>query len=304
VLIGINLSLIYTHYSAALLLCAQAFHVIYLIVFTTEHNKRSVFVFHYALVVLGTVGLLLPLMPLFFAQAQQVASGGLWISTPTLADIYLLFPRLLFHTPRALGKTAIIAINGFLILAFLYPVAGKKRVDFLFFYVLIPPTLALLLSLVGIQMFVSKALFLIVPACLILSARFISALPRSLASVICVLYIISQSLLINKYYKTPQKEGWRAVSKILMTQSRPADTFYFTTPGTKLALDYYFPLAENQIQHSIDKPPISNRTIWIIHAMNSRSWKEIIDELSAKGYFVLFQKRTPGVNVAKIIDKE
>jgi uncharacterized membrane protein len=296
-LIGSNALLLYTHYGAALLLFAQGFHVASLAFFAP--NRRDVYFFRYVLVVLGTTILFLPLLPVMITQSNHVANGRLWLTAPTIVDVYLLLPRLLFHTPGVLGRTPILATNGFLMLALLYPLYIRKGLDQLHYYILIPPALALVLSVFGVQMFAPKVLIFILPAVLIASSQIISRLPITAAIAICLTYTSAQGLLVYRYYTTPQKEEWRTISKFLSAHADSNDTFYFTAPGTRLALDYYYPLKEQQIQTSLEEPSQKPGYIWIIQALTPEPWREILARASSRGYSVILQTRAAGVRAAR-----
>lgn len=300
VLIGINTTLLYTHYGAALLLSAQGCHIVYLaLVQRLKINARESYISKYTLVVLGTTILSLPLLPLMLVQSHHVANGKLWLPSPAFLDIYLLFPRLLFYSPGFLGRTAILMVNVFIGIALLYPVLMRRGLNHLHFSIVIPPILALLLSFFGIQMFAPKVLITILPALIIASTHVLCRLPIVTTSLICFTFLTAQGLLIYRYYTTPQKEGWRTVASFLSAHAEADDTFYFTAPGTRLALEYYYRIADHQIQSSLDTPPQNKGKVWIIYALTPESWKRTLDRASSGRYAVITQKRAAGVRVAE-----
>jgi uncharacterized membrane protein len=298
-LICINSALLYTHYGAALLLFAQGCHSTWLAFlrrYQQSHSKS--YIVQYSLVVAGTILLSLPLLPLIITQSHHVANGRLWLPPPALVDLYLLFPRLLFHTPGVLGRIPILAINGFLAIALVSPVLLRKGLDHLHFYILIPPALALLLSVFGVQMFAPKVLISILPAVILACSGILSRIPVTAALSICLAYTTAQGLLVYRYYTTPQKEGWRSIATFLSAHAQPIDTFYFTAPGTRLALEYYYPITDDKIQNSLDKPAHNHGTVWIIYALTPEPWNNVMAQASSRGCAGTVQTRAAGVRIA------
>lgn len=298
-LIGINTILLYTHYSAALLLFAQGCHSA--CVAFLQRSRLSDLKNHlsgYALVVLGTTALSLPLLPLIITQSSHVARGNLWLPPPALVDVYLLLPRLLFYTPGVLGKTTILLVNVFVGIALLYPVLERRGFNQLHFFIVIPPVFALLLSFFEIQMFAPKVLITILPAVIIACAQLLCRLPLKAVLVTSLAYIIAQGQLIYRYYTTPQKEGWRTIGAFLSAHAESGDGFYFTAPGTRLALEYYYPLRDEQIRHSIDERSDHSDKIWIIQALTPEPWTDTLANARKTGCTVFVQTRAAGVRVA------
>lgn len=298
-LTGVNTILLYTHYGAALLLCAQGCHVAFL----AFRQRRKLYdpegyIMSYAPVVPGTTLLSVPLFSLLLSQSHHVANGKLWISPPGFRDVYLLLPRLLFYTPGILGQAAIPAVNGFVLIALIYPIITRKGLNLLHFSIILPPALALLLTIFGVQMFVPKVMIIILPAVTIACTQVLCTLPFSVAGVLCLSYIWAQAILMVRYYTTPEKEGWRSAGSFLAAHADTDDTFYFAAPGTRLALEYYYPLSDRQVRGSLDEPSDKSGKIWIIHALTPEPWNETLERATSSGCVIFRQTRASGVRVA------
>lgn len=301
-LVVANTLLVYTHYAAALLfLLSQALQIIVKIVrLDLSEGDESSLLRRYFIVVAWCIILSLPLVPLISLQCMHVQNGGLWVKLPRMADVYLLFARLIFHTPLSFGFWLVIVTNIIFVLATIHLWLTNPCRRYLIGWSLSMPLIALFLSTVfHVEVFVTKIFMVLLPIILLILTHFLLSIKSEIAIVGMIGYWYLQGYLIRNYYVVHQKEDWRALGQYLATAASAEDCYYFTAPGTRLALDYYHPIGDEQLLESESISDCSGNS-WLIYALTPQSFKSVKEMISGMGYQVNNQRRFTGIIVANI----
>jgi mannosyltransferase len=294
----VNILLIYTHYGVVPFLMTQA-----CVVELASRSKRffstSTPLKPYLLVVLIVLIGFLPWVPFFLEQLQN-AQHNLWTPAPTSRDIFFLPGRLLFYLPEKFGW-----YSNFLLLVLLtlsiayYATTTLNPFRLLACFAVLPPLFAFTLSQMGQQLFIAKVLITTTPALLIVLAAFLDRLKLFGVAILAV-YLTANVSLYNNYYQHKHKENWRELAIFLEENQKTYDTYYFTAPGTQLALQHYLKLDATKLSTTLSEPVAANQQLWVIVSMTPTPLKIIKEECLAKRWKVSAVKRFAGIKLLQL----
>jgi 4-amino-4-deoxy-L-arabinose transferase-like glycosyltransferase len=238
-----NLTLMYTHNVALLLLPAQALYAL------VVERRRPGFVRPFLATQVGAGALWLPWVPVLIHQTAGVAQR-FWIWPPSPGDVlgttYNLVNAFAPDRLDILGLAVpylpiAAAALLFSVLAVTGAFAGWRRCSPLFLAILLVPIgLNLALSLWH-PIYEERVLLYTGVGALFLVGSGIAAIPTPVGrSAALGLALLCNLVSLNNYDLTFQKEQWQAAAAFLAAAARPGDLVLFNATWAQLPFDYYF----------------------------------------------------------------
>ncbi|SEP91590.1 glycosyltransferase family 39 protein [Flavobacterium urocaniciphilum] len=265
--------LLNTNFFSVTNVLAQGFLLLIFLVFLIDDKKEKIENFKRLMLSIGVIFLFfLPNIYKFYLASQFYSD---WIPAPTNGGVTLMIKELVCDSEFVLFIFGILVMFYF-IKAFKYPnsegitkkITDKRVVTFLILisWITFPLIILVLKSYLSTPLYITRYLYSILPAIIIILAISISEIQNNIIKY-CILFLIIFSqfvdlTIVKKYYKVPNKTQFREASQLVIDNNKNNEPVY---TSLKYWFDFYFKDKFN----TIEKPDLE----FVINEMMTDSTK-------------------------------
>ena len=233
---------IYTHYFFGLLLLSQG--LFYLINYKKYSIRAFWFLFSTAALLVLAIS---PWLYLVF-NSGAIGEASALLARPTTIDFFNVFSNFFFGFQTDYVNSMLLSLWPFTVLFSFLALRNHKaqpRPETWYFFttIVVPMTIALLISLFLQPVFLSRYLILTLPALLILTSRVISLYSPSIRAwshALVGILMLSTLALQALNPQVPANEDYKAVSMYLNQHARAQDIIVVSAPFTIYPVNYYY----------------------------------------------------------------